>query len=181
MSWYAIFVKTGCEDDICFALDHIMSNSSQEIRYNLLVPKRKIYECKQGIRREVVKKLFPGYVLVQTDDIMRFYLNAKKWPRVLRFLKAGGTFLQVNYKEIRQILSMVDTQGLINISEGFYENEKIKIISGPLIGMEGIIKKVDKRNGRVKVEISINCQKHLIYLGINELQCPGLYSNFTNL
>lgn len=167
MSWYAIFVVNGCEDEICLIIDKIKPYLFESLNYNLLVPKRKIYERKQGIKKEVIKKMFPGYVLLETDNITDFYMRAKNLPHIINFLKNNNEFLEVSKEEIHPILHMADKKGLIDISQAFIENEKIAVKEGPLFGREDIIKKVDKRKGRAKVEFILNQNSLLIDLGIN--------------
>lgn len=166
MSWYAICVKTGYEDDFCRYTDIIRDQRYAEIEYTLLVPKRKIFERKQGIWREVVKTMFPGYVLLETDLIQDFFLHSRNSPHVIRFLRENSHFLEVKKDEIEQILRLADYQGLIEISKAFVENERVRITEGPLLGREGIIKKIDKRKGRAKVKFTINQKVFLIDLGI---------------
>ncbi|GAB6085009.1 KOW motif-containing protein [Alkaliphilus crotonatoxidans] len=65
---------------------------------------------------------------------------------------------------------MVDHEGLINISQALIIDDRIRIMEGPLLGKEGIIKKLDKRKGRAKVEFTINYNTLLIDLGIDVIQ-----------
>jgi transcription termination/antitermination protein NusG len=170
MSWYAMFVETGFEEEVCLNIDKLKILGIGDIQYNLLVPKRKIYERKQGTRKTVVKKMFPGYVLLETDKINEFYLHVRGIPHIIKFLKSSYYFLEVSLKEITQIVSMTDNKGLINISQALVINDKIQITEGPLFGREGIIKKIDKRKGRAKVEFTINSNSLLIDLGIDIIQ-----------
>lgn len=167
MSWYVIFVESGFEEDVCHFIDKLRIKIYEDINFNLLVPKRKIYERKQGVRKEVIKRMFPGYVLVETDYIEEFYIRARGGPHILKFLKDNYNFLEVSIDEINQILKLVDNKGLINVSRGLVVNDRIHITEGPLLGREGIIKKLDKRKGRAKVEFIINCKSLLIDLGVD--------------
>lgn len=170
MSWYVIYVKTGYEDDFCRYTDKIKKQRYEGIEYTLLVPKRKIFERKQGMRREVIKTMFPGYVLLKTDFIQDFFLQTRNSPYIIRFLRDNCCFLKVQKTEIEQILLMVDCQGLIEISKALVENDKVRITEGPLLGREGIIKKIDKRKGRAKVKFTINEHLLLIDLGIEIME-----------
>ncbi|MDF2803987.1 MAG: transcription antiterminator [Anaerocolumna sp.] len=167
MSWYVIFVESGFEEDVCHFIDRLRTKLYEDINFNLLVPKRKIYERKQGVKREVIKKMFPGYVLVETDYIEDFYVRARGGPHILKFLKNSYNFLEVSIEEINPILKLVDNKGLINVSKGLIENDRIHIIDGPLYGREGIIRKLDKRKGRAKVEFIMNYNSLLIDLGVD--------------
>lgn len=170
MGWYVIFVETGYEEQVCRYISKVIMDVFDGISVNLLVPKRKIYERKQGVRREVVRTMFPGYVLVETENIFDFYLRLKGSPRVIKVLRNNDIFFELAYKEIQQILFLMNENGLIDISEAFIVNDKVQIINGPLHGNEGIIRKIDKRKGRAKVELSVNSNSLLIDLGINLLQ-----------
>lgn len=170
MSWYALFVETGYEDEVCHYIDKVKTYILEDVKYDLLVPKRKIYERKHGIRNEVIKKMFPGYVLVETDNIIQFYSRAKGAPHIIKFLRERDYFHEIKLDEIRQILHMTDHKGLIEVSQAYVVNDKIRISDGPLLGQEGFIKKIDKRKGRAKVEFIINNNSLLIDLGIDIIQ-----------
>lgn len=170
MSWYVIFVETGYEDQFCRYTDKMKHQRYAGIQYNLLVPKRKIFERKQGIRQEVIKTMFPGYVLLETESIFDFYSQAKGSPHIIRFLRENSLFQEVRKEEIQQILMMVDSRGLIEISKAFVENDRVKIAEGPLLGMEGIIERIDRRKGRAKVRFYLNEKSLLIDLGIQILE-----------
>lgn len=167
MNWYAIFVETGYEDQVKDYIDRVKPYIKKNIIFDLLVPKRKLYERKNGIKKIVVKPLFPGYILIHTDNIENLYLAINKSPHIVKFLKNGSYFMKINVNEMVFIMQMIDETGIINISSACYEREKLIILSGPLTGKEEIIKKVDKRKGRVKIKILINEKYAEIDLGID--------------
>ncbi|XBX10005.1 antiterminator LoaP [Enterocloster clostridioformis] len=170
MNWYAIFVKTGFEDDVCFYINKLEIQYYSNLDFKLLVPKRILYERREGIRNEVIKVLFPGYILLETNNINDFYHKTRCCPHIIRFLKDEISFQQVSASEISHILGLADNKGLINISQAIFIEDKIRIMEGPLLNREGIIKKIDKRKGRAKVEFSINQNTILIDLGIDVIQ-----------
>lgn len=170
MSWYVIYVETGFEDEVCFFINHVKPYLLEHIEYNLLVPKRMIYERKHGVRCKVVRKLFPGYILVETNQIVDFYNRVNGRPHIIKFLRNSGYFLEVRNDEINHIFHLVNKEGLIGISQGFIIDDKVKIIDGPLRNREGIIKRIDKRKGRAKVEFTLHNNPILIDLGINIIQ-----------
>mgnify|MGYP000869329166 FL=1 len=167
MGWYAIFVESGYEDEFCLFINKAKSYLFGDIQFDLLVPKRKIYERKQGICKEVIRKIFPGYVLLRTDNIYEFYYGGKEGPHFIRFLKNGYNFLEIQPDEIGPILLLANQEGLIDISQAFIIQDRLVITDGPLAGRERIIKKIDKRKGRAKVEFSIDSSTRMIDLGIN--------------
>jgi len=122
--------------------------------------------------------MFPGYILVETDEIINFYYRAKRWPHIIRFLKSNEQFFEIGLEEIWNVIYMVNDEGIIGISKAFIVGETIQVTEGPLTGKEGIIRKLDKRKGRAKVEFTISYQKYLIDLGIDIL---GKYERIEDL
>lgn len=166
MSWYAIYVKVGYEDAFCHYTDKMKERVYLGIEYTLLVPKRRIFERRQGKWNEELKTMFPGYVLINTDYILEFYLLARNSPYVIKFLKEDSFFLKVSEEEITPIIKMINNSGVIATSRAIIENGRIRIIEGPLWGREDYIKKVDKRKGRAKVKFVIGERLVLIDVGI---------------
>lgn len=167
MGWYVMFVETGSEDEICRFVNKRADQMMENLSFRLLVPKRKIYERKMGVRKEVTKFLFPGYILIETDNIEEFFFLTKEVPHIIRFLRNKNVFLQVQEYEMNLILGMVDKSGLISISKAFEYAKRVHIMEGPLYGKEGIIRTVDKRKGRAKVEFELDGGPKLIDLGID--------------
>ncbi|MBZ9609897.1 antiterminator LoaP [Clostridium estertheticum] len=158
-NWYALFVQTGYEDEICKMIDcltQIFNFSNKTIYYETLVPKRKLYETKHGITNQVIRKLFPGYILIKTDDIEYMYIISKKCFHSYRFIRrANYSFSIIKQDEILQILKLMDGNGVIDVSNVFIENDKVRILSGPLFNYTGIVKKINKSKKRAKIEIQI--------------------------
>ena len=73
MGWYAIFVMTGKEEQVKEEIDRILSTCDSPITYQLIIAKREINERKNGNIRSVIKKMFPGYILLETDNVLKFY------------------------------------------------------------------------------------------------------------
>ena len=86
MSWYVMFTQTGFEDEICTFINKIANYVFSGIDYNLLIPKRKIFERHQGVTYEVTRKMFPGYILVETDNILDFYYKIKGYIKYYAWL-----------------------------------------------------------------------------------------------
>lgn len=168
MDWYAIFVETGYEDDVCYIIDRVMPYLLEGIEYRLLNPKRRLIERKKGVRKKVIRKMFPGYVFLSTNQIYDFFKRTRGLPRIIKILRNREQFCEVNWQEINQILEMVDREGIVDISKGFITGQQVQIIDGPLLGKEGIIRKVDKRKCRVKVEFVVNECSFFIDLGLED-------------
>ncbi|EPY03902.1 transcription antitermination protein, partial [Paenibacillus alvei TS-15] len=78
-------------------------------------------------------------------------------------------FSKIEEEEIRQILQLINNENIIEYSNVIVENSKVSVQSGPLYGLEGIIKKIDKRKRRAQIAISLCGGERLIDVGIEIL------------
>ena len=167
MAWHAIHVKTGREDAACEEIRKQAALLGYSAEHELLVPKRKLQERHQGEFVEVIRTMFPGYVLARSEDIEEFAEVAIRSKNVIRLLQAEGEFQEVRLEEISAIVYMTDEAGVIGRSEVLLEGDLITVVSGPLKGHEGLIKKIDKHHHRAKVEFWLDGGRHLIDLTVD--------------
>jgi len=161
MKWYAIFVETGQEENFERLINVLYPDENIEI----LIPKRKLIERRQGKVYEITKKLFPGYVLVKTVMNTDVYYKLSGLPRVYGVLKDESEPVPIRDEEMAVILALTAEGETIGFSEVYKEGERIVVISGPLKGLEGIIERFDARKKRVKVRIQFLGREKRIDLG----------------
>ena len=161
-NWHALFVSTGHEDKVKKFLEMTFGEEMKAI-----VPKRELRERKKGKWNIVKRKLFPGYVLVKGNIDIEIYYKIKDSPILANFLRDEDGLLTIDEKELIALNTLINNEdGNIDISKAFKENEKIKIIDGPLVGLEGYIDSIDARKGRAKVKIDFLGETRIIQLGI---------------
>lgn len=168
MAWYTIFVESGYEDLVVYLINRKIADFFKVDDYRLLVPKRKLIERKNGKKNKVIRKMFPGYVLVKTMDIYSFYKHTYQIPHILNYLRVGRFFLEIKENEINHIINLVNKDGIIEMSKGMRVGDSVRITNGPLVGSEGTIQKVDWRKCKVKVSFFINNCEFPIYLGLED-------------
>lgn len=162
MDWYALFVKTGKENDVQKWLQFAFNESV----LHCIVPKRKLTERKNGKVYSVIRTLFSGYVLINTEMNNIIYKKIVDIPNCINILGNGTYYTKIDQQEISTILSLTRDTEVLDCSKIYIENSKIIVKSGPLRGMEGIIRKIDTRKNRAKVSINfMNCEK-MVDLGI---------------
>lgn len=161
-SWHAIFVSTGQEEKAKKALK---TTFGDEMKF--LVPKRELRERKKGKWHKVKRKLFPGYVLLKGNITTDRYYRMKQIPMLTKLLRDEDGALKIDEKELKLLKILIDNEdGDIGISTAYKENDKVKVTSGPLVGLEGSIESIDKRKGRAKVRIDFLGQTRIVQLGI---------------
>ncbi|HOV70212.1 MAG TPA: antiterminator LoaP [Clostridia bacterium] len=157
-NWYAVFVKTGKEERV--------SESIREIAGRVLVPKRVMKERCRGMHRNTIRTLFPGYLFVQTDSMDGSkFTKIKRADNVIKPLFDPAQPKPIDPREMKPVLSLIDDNGVVNMSTAMYQNRQIKIIDGPLKGHEGLITKVDKHHNRVEVLVTIGQNTFKVSLG----------------
>lgn len=153
--WYVIHTNTGYEDQVAENMrQRIESFGMQDKIFSVIVPKEKEIEIKNGKRRTVEKKIFPGYVIVEmivTDDSWYVVRNT---PNVTGFIGLGVRPTPMSPQEIERIKKRM------GVEEPKYKvelavDDLVQIKDGPLKGFEGKITEVDVDKGRVKVLVSM--------------------------
>ncbi len=168
MNYYAIQVFTDSEDDFLRRLGPL----ARERRF--LLPKRVLEVKKGGKKRMRESPIFPGYVFIETDDLLAdadAYWTVRKTPGFVRFLRDNLSPSPLPEKDERLLLYFMSFGPRADTSTvTFDENERIVVLGGPLKGLEGSIVKVDRRKGRAKVLLDMCQTGFLIDLGFKAVE-----------
>ncbi len=153
--WYAIHVYSGYEENVAENLQQrVTSMNMADKIFNVLVPMEKRIKIRNGRRRVVKEKIFPGYVLIEmvvTDDSWYVVRNT---PSVTGFIGSGTTPISLSPEEVKMIqkrMGVEEPKYKIDIDLG----APVRIIDGPFKGFEGKVAEIDEERGRVKVLISV--------------------------
>jgi len=154
--WYALHTYSGYEDAVArYLKQRIDSLSMHDKIFNVLVPKEKKIKIKNGRRRPVEEKIYPGYVLVDmimTEDTWYIVRNT---PRVTRFVGAESTRpVPLSKDEIEMLMARMgkDESGFrIDLKAG----DAVKVTDGPFKGYDGKVAEVDEERGKVKVLVRV--------------------------
>ncbi len=155
--WYIIHTYSGFEDRVQKTLEQrVEALGMQEFFGEVQVPTETVVEVKNGKKREVRRKFFPGYVLVEmemTDDAWHLVRNT---PKVTGFVGAGKKPTPLTEEEVNQILHQsVATQEKPRPTEVFDKGEKIRIADGPFASFNGVVEEVNFDRSTVKVMVTI--------------------------
>jgi transcriptional antiterminator NusG len=135
-----------------------------------VIPKRKIPEKRNGKYHCVLKKLFPGYILLNADLNIEKYHVIKCIPELIKILGNGTYYSPINENEISVLLKLTNYDGIIDYSKIYVENSIVYVKDGPLLGFEGLIKKIDMHTNRAKIQINFMGEPRLVDVGL-EMFC----------
>ncbi len=153
--WYVIHTYSGYEEQVAENLKQRVESLSMDDKiFQVLVPKEKQIEIKNGRRRTVEKRIYPGYVLVEmivTDDSWYIVRNT---PNVTGFIGLGVRPTPMMPNEIDRIKKRM------GVEEPKYKielkaDDLVKINDGPLKEFEGKVTDVDEDKGKIKVLVSM--------------------------
>ena len=154
-NWYVIHTYSGYEDAVAKNLrQRIESLGMEDKIFNVIVPKEKKIKIKNGKRKTVEEKIYPGYVLVEmivTDDSWYIVRNT---PNVTGFVGAGTTPVPVSLKEIETLkkrMGVEAPQYKIDVKIG----DHVKIIDGTLKDFDGKVSEIDEERGKIKILINM--------------------------
>ena len=163
--WYAIWTATGSERKLCsWIKDYVPDSLYDDCFVPLIEQNRKI----NGEWKINKKPLFPGYLFVKTDEanIRRFAEKLKRSELFAVILSTDGEFTPVSDDEIYVIDCAYRNRGVLGSSIGMIEGDKITILSGPLIGMEGSIKKINRHKRTATIELFLFGRTSRINIGL---------------
>ena len=169
--WFVLHALTGQENKVQQSITaRVKLKEMGEYVGQCLVPTEKVQETKNGKKRTITKKVFPGYVLVELalyDDSKPVDAHGRKqiiestWqflretPGVIGFI-GGERPMPLRQDEVDAIVNpSAVTKEVVRPKINFNVNDTVKINDGPFLGLTGQVSMVDPDKGKLKVEVSI--------------------------
>lgn len=153
--WYAIHTYSGYEEKVADSIrQRINAVDMADKIFDVMVPKEKQIEIKNGKRKVVEKRIFQGYALVEMKLTDETWYIVRNTPGVTGFVGTGTEPTPVSDGEIAKIkrrMGVEDPKHHIDFAEG----EVVSIIDGPFKGFDGTISEIDTQKGKVKVMVSM--------------------------
>ena len=168
--WYVIHTYSGYEDKVKANLEHRVQNMDvADLIFEVVVPCVDEIEIRDGQRRTVPRKIFPGYVLVrmielkQEDDpsvsseervrSSRAWYVVRNTPGVTGFVGSGQQPTPLEEPEVNSILRQMRAEEP-RVKVGFSLDESVRITDGPFIDFIGTVNEINLEKGKVKVLVS---------------------------
>ena len=139
--WYVIWTTTGREEQCRVMIERKCDPETFE---RCVIPKNVIKKNIKGKWITMEEKLFPSYLFVKSEDIEAFVGELKKITEFLRVLQNDEIFLPLRDEEVKLLHRFLETEEVLPESYGVKEGDKVRILEGPLVGMEGLIKFIDR-------------------------------------
>ena len=148
--WYVVNTVSGYEYKVKEKLEMMIKNSSeiQEKIFRVIVPEQTIVEYKDGVKKEKIKKMFPGYVLVEMimdDEVWFIVRNTQGVTGFIGSSGKGAKPIPLLPEEVERILNNMG-MSRIDLSKDLVEGKKVKIVGKDLLA-QALAHEIDHLNG----------------------------------
>jgi len=157
--WYVIHTYSGYEDRVKTNLEHrIESMDVRDKIFQVVVPTEDEMEIKDGLRRTVARKIFPGYIMVEMIMDEESWHVVRNTPGVTGIVstqddKGKIEPVSLDEEEVKSILKQMEAK-IPRVKVGFDRGQSIRIIDGPFIDFIGVVDDLNEEKGKVKVMVS---------------------------
>ena len=170
--WYVVNTYSGHESKVKEKLEmRINSMNMQDNIFRVIVPEQTEIEVKDGVTKEKVKKMFPGYVLVEMVMSDEAWYVVRNTPGVTGFIGSSGKGAKpvpLLPGEIDRILSNMGMSRLE--ADEIVEGAKVKVVDGPFKGMYGKVQTVDIENNALTVLIDLFGQETPVEVTLSQVE-----------
>lgn len=152
--WYVVHCYSGYENKVRHAIEQRIETMGMDDKiFDVMVPTEEEVEIKEGKRRVVERRVFPGYVLVQMLMDEDSWYVVRNTPGVTGFVGMGNKPTPLTEQEVSQIMRRMEAEAPV-VKVTFKPGQKVRIIDGPFNDITGIVDEIDME--RTKVRVMVN-------------------------
>ena len=160
--WYFLHTYSGHENKVRHAIKSTVEQmDARDKVFHVVVPTEDEIEIRDGQRRTVKRKLYPGYVLVQTIELKEGDPDSDEAWHMIRnttgvtgFVSSGTRPVPLSVEEVNHILrAMRMEQPRVRV--GFIAGQNVRIVDGPFEDFVGTVDEINTEKGRVKVVVNM--------------------------
>lgn len=168
--WYVIHTYAGYENKVKANLEkRVESMNMEENIFRIVVPMEDEVQIKDGKRKIVKRKVYPGYVMVEMNLTDTSWYVVRNTPGVTGFVGAGSKPVPLAHNEVELILAQMgytEQKWKVNFEVG----ENVRVVNGPFEGMPGIVEEIFPDKGKVKLSVSMFGRDTLVELEYPQIE-----------
>ncbi len=152
--WYVIHTYSGYENKVKSALEHrIESMDLKDKIFQVIIPTEEEIEVREGQRRTVQRKVFPGYILVEMKLSDESWYAVRNTPGFSGLGGRGNKPVPLDDQEVKNILRQMHAEAP-RVKIGFQKGQSVRIIDGPFTEFIGVVDEINHEKGKVRVLVS---------------------------
>lgn len=152
--WYVVHCYSGYENKVRHSIEQRIETMGMTDRiFDVIVPTEEEIEVKDGKRRTVERRIFPGYILVEMKMDEDSWYVVRNTPGVTGFVGMGNEPTPLRQEEVKQIMQrMSDESPKVKVS--FKVGQKVRIVDGPFNDFIGEVSDIDVAKTKVRVMVN---------------------------
>src|SRR5258707_1156445 len=152
--WYVIHCYSGYENKVRHAIEQrIETMGMQDKIFDVVVPTEEEIEVKEGKRKTIERRVFPGYILVQMKMDEDSWYVVRNTPGVTGFVGMGNEPTPLRPEEVNQIMRRMEQPAPI-FKVTFKPGQRVRIVDGPFNDFMGTVADIDIEKAKVRVMVS---------------------------
>jgi transcriptional antiterminator NusG len=152
--WFVVHAYSGHEEKVKKNLEkRIESMDMHDQILEVFVPMEDEIEIKDGKRRHVQKRIFPGYILVKMIMSDESWYVVRNTPGVTSFVGSGNKPVPLQEHELKSILKQVKQEPQIRVE--FQIGESVRVVDGPFADFLGNVDEINPEKGKLKVLVNM--------------------------
>lgn len=170
--WYVVNTYSGHENKVKEKLEMRASTMGMEdYIFRVVVPEQTEVEYKDGAKKEKVKKMFPGYILVEMVMTDEAWFIVRNTPGVTGFIGSSGKGAKPFPLTPSEVDKILGSMGMSRLEIGSELNidDSVKVVDGPFNGMFGKVKSIDPTTGSLEVTLDLFGQETVVELEISQI------------
>ena len=170
--WYVVNTYSGHENKVKEKLEMRASTMGMEdYIFRVVVPEQTEVEYKDGAKKEKVKKMFPGYILVEMIMTDEAWFIVRNTPCVTGFIGSSGKGAKPFPLTPAEVDKILGSMGMSRLEIGSELNvdDNVKVVDGPFNGMFGKVKSIDPATGSLEVTLDLFGQETVVELEISQI------------
>ena len=170
--WYVVNTYSGHEEKVKENLEMRTESMGMENNiFRVIIPQQKEVEIKDGVKKEKIKKMFPGYVLVEMIMSAEAWYVVRNTPGVTGFIGSSGKGAKPTPLLPQEIDKILANEGINNmeINTDVEVGDSVQIIEGPFKGMFGKIETLDEENQKLTVLIDLFGQETPVEVELTQI------------
>jgi len=152
--WYVVHCYSGYEKKVRHNLEQrIETMGMKEKIFDVVVPTEEEIEVKEGKRRTVERRVFPGYIIVNMILTEESWYVVRNTPGVTGFVGMGNQPIPLRPEEIAHIVKRMEADAP-RIKVTFRMGERVRIVDGPFNDFRGTVAEIDMERAKVRVMVN---------------------------
>jgi len=169
-NWYVVHTYSGYEEKVKTSIEEKVKLRGLEDKISsILIPTEKIIELKNKKKKEMDRKFYPGYILVEMELSDDTWHLVKNTLRVTGFV-GGMKPVPLSEEEVELIHQQIEAGPAPVVRSQLDKGQNVRIIDGPFTNFVGFVDEIDMDHGRLRVMVSIFGRQTPVELSFSQIE-----------